>query len=122
MTVYLERPVRSMVDQHSLVDPYDEPHAKIRIDVVVSRDHLAAAVDMGVHKYYGDGRTGDDLTVEEVRYFAEAYVLSESALGAQQGAEAMAALLDEDFHEEVTRAHIAASYRAVDRAYPAALK
>lgn len=122
MTISLERPVRpaprSMLAQHTLVDPYDEPHAKIRIDVVVSRDQLAAAVDMGVHKFYGDGRTGDDLTVEEVRYFAEAYVLSESALGLQQGAEAMAELLVEDFHGELTRAQILAAYRAVDRAYP----
>lgn len=118
MTVHLERPVRSMLEQHTLVDPYDEPHAKIRIDVLLSRDHLAAAVDMGVHKFYGDGRTADDLTVEEIRYFAQAYVLSESALGLQQGAEAMASLLDEDFHEEVTRNQILACYRAVDRAFP----
>lgn len=122
MTISLERPVRlapcSMLDQHTLVDPYDEPHTKIRIDVVLSRDHLAAAVDMGVHKFYGDGRTGDDLTVEEVRYFAAAFVLSEGALGAQQGAEAMAELLVEDFHEDVTRNQILACYRAVDRAFP----
>lgn len=122
MTISLERPVRlapcSMLDQHTLVDPYDEPHAKIRIDVVLSRDHLAAAVDMGVHKFYGDGRTGDDLAVEEVRYFAESYVLTMSALELQQGAEAMAELLVEDFHEDVTRNQIRAAYRAVDRAFP----
>lgn len=123
MTISLERPVSFgpsayMREPHSVVDPYDEPHAKIRIDVIVSRDHLAAAVDMGVHKHYGDGRTGDDLTVEEVRYFAQAYVLSEGALGLQQGAEAMAELLEEDFHEEVTRNQILACYRAVDRTFP----
>lgn len=118
MTVSLERPVRSMLERHSLVDPYDESHAELSINVLVSRDHLAAAVDMGVHKFYGDGRTGDDLTVEEIRYFAEAYVLTESALDLQLGAEAMAALLCEDFHEELTRNQILAAYRAVDRAYP----
>lgn len=122
MTISLERPVRpaprSMLEQHCLVDPYDEPHTKIRIDVVVSRDHLAAAVDMGVHKYYGDGRSADALTVEEIHYFAEAYVLSESALDLQQGAEAMAQLAVEDFHERETRDQILAAYRAVDRAYP----
>jgi hypothetical protein len=107
-----------MLGRHSLVDPYDEPHAELSINVVVSRDHLAAAVDMGVHKYYGDGRRADALTVEEIRYFAQAYVLSESALGLQQGAEAMAQLVLEDFHEEETRDQIRAAYRAVDRAFP----
>lgn len=123
MTVSLEHltdvpAVHGMTEQHSLVDPYDEPHTIIGIRVVVSRDHLAAAVDMGVHKYYGDGRSADALTVEEIRYFAQAYVLSESALGLQQGAEAMAQLVLEDFHEEETREQIRAAYRAVDRAYP----
>lgn len=122
MTVSLERADRLELEPHSMVDPHDEPHATLRLDVVVTRDQLAAAVDMAVHKVYGDGRTADDLTVEEVRYFAQVYVLSEGALEIQQGAEAMAALLEEDFHEEVTRNKIRACYRAVDRAFPSALK
>ena len=127
MTVSLEHltdvpAVRGMKEQHTMVDPYEEPHAVVGLRVVVSRDHIAAAVDMGVHKFYGDGRTADDLTVAEIRYFVECYVLSESALGLQQGAEAMAQLLVEDFHEDVTREQIRACYRAADRAYPKALK
>ncbi|MFD4551684.1 hypothetical protein [Streptomyces sp. NPDC058466] len=127
MTISLEHltdapAVRSVVEQHSLVDPYDEPHAVIGIRVVVSRDHLAAAVDMGVHKYYGDGRHPDALTVAEVRYFAESYVLTMSALELQQGAEAMAQMAEPDFYDRDTHALVLAAYRAVDRAYPKAVQ
>lgn len=125
MTISLERPVRpaprSMLEQHSLVDPYDQPHAVLGIRVVVSRDHLAAAVDMGINKYYGDGRHPDALTVAEVRYFAESYVLTMSALELQQGAEAMAQMAEPDFYDRVTHELVLAAYRAVDRAYPKAV-
>lgn len=114
----IDVPAVSAPGQHTMVDPYDEPHAVLGIRVVVSRDHVAAAVDMGVHKHYGDGRSPDVLTVDEIRYLTAAFVLSESALGLQQGAEAMAQLAVEDFHEAETRAHIQACYRAADRAYP----
>jgi len=114
----IDVPAVSAPGQHCLVDPYDEPHAVIGIRAVVSRDHVAAAVDMGVHKHYGDGRSADALTVDEIRYFTAAFVLSEGALGMQQAAEAMAQLAVEDFHEDETRAHIQACYRAADRAYP----
>ncbi|MEV6859318.1 hypothetical protein AB0M89_36785 [Streptomyces microflavus] len=121
-TLPLERlidvPAVSAPGQHCLVDPYDEPYAVIGLRVVVSRDHVAAAVDMGVHKYYGDGRSADSLTVDEIRYHTAALVLSEDALGLQRAGEAMAQLAVEDFHEEVTREHIRACYRAADRAYP----
>lgn len=108
-------------EQHTMVDPYDEPHAIVGIRVVVTRDHLAAAVDMGVHKYYGDGRNPDDLTVAEIRYFAECYVLSESALEFQKGAEAMAQMAEPDFYDRPTHELVMAMYRAVDRAYPKAV-
>lgn len=120
--VELERlidvPAVSAPGQHCLVDPYDEPHAVLAIRCVVSRDHVAAAVDMAIGQHYGDGRSPDSLTVDEIRWLTAAFVLSESALGMQQGAEAMAALAVETFHEEVTREHIRACYRAADRAYP----
>ena len=123
MTVSLEHltdlpAVRGMTEQHSVVDPYDEPHAILGIRVVVSRDHLAAAVDMGLNRHYGDGRHPDALTVAEIRYFAEAYLLSESALDLQQGAEAMAQMAEPDFYDRNTHALVLAMYRAVDRAYP----
>jgi len=120
--VELERlidvPAVSAPGQHCLVDPYDEPHAVISIRCVVSRDHVAAAVDMAIGQHYGDGRSADVLTVDEIRWLTAAFVLSESTLGMQQAAEAMASLAVEDFHEEVTREHIRACYRAADRAYP----
>lgn len=124
MTVQLEHltdvpATRGTTEQHSLVDPYDKPHAVVGLRVVVSRDLLAAAVDMGVHKYYSPGeRHPDDLTVEEVRYFAECFVLSESALDLQQGAEAMTEMAAPDFYDRPTHALVMAMYRAVDRAYP----
>lgn len=128
MTVSLEHltdvpAVRGMTEQHSLVDPYDDPHAVIGLRVVVTRDLLAAAVDMGTNKYYRSGeRHPDSLTVAEVRYFAEAYILSESALDLQQGAEAMAAMAEPDFYDRNTHALVLAAYRAVDRAYPKLVK
>lgn len=118
MTVSMERPVRSMLEQHSLVDPYDEAHAKVRIDVVVSRDQLAAAVEMGGHNYYGGYMQPDAWTVEEIRYFAEFNILHMSGLELQQGAEAMAELSDPSYYDRETHAQVLAVYRAVDRAYP----
>ena len=123
MTISLEHltnvpAVRGMTEQHSLVDPYDEPHAVLGIRVVVSRDHLAAAVDMGLNRYYGDGRHPDALTVAEIRYFAEAFVLSESALALQQGAAAMAQMAEPAFYDRPTHELVMAMYRAVDRAFP----
>lgn len=114
----IDVPAVSAPGQHCLVDPYDEPHAVIAIRAVVSRDHVAAAVDMAIGAHYGDGRNADRLTVDEIRYHTAAFVLSESALGLQRAAEAMAQLAVEDFHEPETRAHIQACYRAADRAYP----
>lgn len=118
MTVSVERPVRSMLEQHSLVDPYDEPHTKLRIDVMVSRDQLAAAVEMGGHNYYGGDVRPDEWTVEEVRYFAEFNIIHMGGLELQQGAEAMAELASPDFYDRSTHELALAVYRAVDRAYP----
>lgn len=128
MTVSLERltdvpAVRGMTEQHSVVDPYDEPHAIIGIRVVVSRDHLAAAVEMGVHRHYRRGeRSLDDLTTEEVRYFAEAFLLSEGVLEMQQAAEGMAEMADPGFYDPEVHQMVLAVYRAVDRAFPKAVK
>lgn len=121
MTVSLERPVRSMLEQHCMVDPYDEPHAKVRIDVVVSRDQLAAAVEIGGHNYYGTAMCPDDWTVEEIRYFAEFNILCMGSLELQQGAEALAEIADPSYYDRVTRGQVLAVYRAVDRAYPKAV-
>jgi hypothetical protein len=125
MTVSLERPVlptaaRSMVEQHSLVDPYDEPHSVLGIRVVVSRDHLAAAVDMGGSRYYNGDRHPDTWTVDEIRWFAEFNVIHMDALELQRGAEAMAQMAEPDFYDQETHALVLGIYRAVDRAYPKA--
>lgn len=114
----IDAPAVSAPGQHCLVDPYDEPHAVIGIRAVIARDHVAAAVDMAIGQHYGDGRRADSLTVDEIRYHTASFVLTESALGLQRAAEAMAQLALEDFHEDETRAHIQACYRAADRAYP----
>lgn len=123
MTVSLEHltdvpAVRGMTEQHSLVDPYDEPHAVIGLRIVVTRDHLAAGVEMGVN---GDSWHPDELTVAQVRYFAESFIVTESALEIQRGAEAMAQMAEPDFYDRAVHEHVMACYRAVDRAYPKAL-
>ncbi|MBD9730207.1 hypothetical protein PV755_46670 [Streptomyces caniscabiei] len=122
MTVQLERlldvPAASGLGQHSLVDPYDEPHAVLGIRVVVSRDHLAAAVEMSGQDMCRNGRHPDEWTVDEIRYYAEFNVISMSAQELQQGAEAMAQMAEPDYYDRDTHAFVLAVYRAVDRAYP----
>lgn len=123
MTISLEHltdvpAVRGMTEQHSLVDPYDEPHAIVGLRVVVSRDHLAAAVEMGGHNMIGTERHPDEWTVAEIRYFAEFQIIEMSGLELQQGAEAMAQMAEPDFYDRATHALVLAVYRAVDRAYP----
>ncbi|MGW3408090.1 hypothetical protein [Streptomyces sp. NPDC000888] len=123
MTISLEHlsdvpAVRGMTEQHSLVDPYDEPHAIVGLRVVVSRDHLAAAVEMGGHNTIGTERHPDEWTVAEIRYFAEFQIIEMSGLELQQGAEAMAQMAEPDFYDRPTHALVLAVYRAVDRAYP----
>ncbi|MFJ2741859.1 hypothetical protein ACIO3O_19600 [Streptomyces sp. NPDC087440] len=123
MTVSVERPLvvaGTAVQQHSMVDPYDEPHTTVALRVTVSRDHLAAAVEMGGSNYYGTRPDPDRWTVAEIRYFAEFQFLAMGLLELQQGAEAVAEMAAPDFHEPDTRAYILAVYRAVDRAYPKA--
>jgi hypothetical protein len=111
-------PAVSAPGQQNLVDPYDEPHAVLGIRVVVSRDHLAAAVELAGHNMYGDKRHPDEWTVDEIRYFAEFNVIHMNALELQQGAEAMAQMAEPDFYDRATHTLVLAVYRAVDRAYP----
>jgi len=129
MTVSLKRlerltdvpAVRGMTEQHSLVDPYDEPHAVVGLRVVVSRDHLAAAVETGGHSIAGTGRHPDEWTIAEIRYFAEFQIIEMSGLEIQRGAEGMAQMAEPGFHDRTLHALALAVYRAVDRAYPKAV-
>jgi hypothetical protein len=121
-TIPLERlievPASTGHGQHSLVDPYDEPHAILGIRVIVSRDHLAAAVELAGHNMWGSERHPDEWTVDEVRYLAEFNLLHMSALELQQGAEGMAQMASPDFYDPEAHEVVLAVYRAVDRAYP----
>ncbi|WP_406127531.1 hypothetical protein [Streptomyces sp. NBC_00989] len=126
MTVTLERltdvkSVRGMTEQHNLVDPYGDPHTIIGIRAIVSRDHLAAAVELGGHAHYGRERHPDEWTVAEIRYFAEFNILSMGILELQQSSEGMAEMAAPDFYDRDTHAFVLAIYRAVDRAYPKAV-
>ncbi|MER5259733.1 hypothetical protein [Streptomyces sp. NPDC002855] len=122
MTVSIERPLvvsdPATVKQHLLADPYDEPQITLEFRATVSRDQIAAAVDLSLHRYYAGERHPDQWTVEEVRYHAEFQILYGSATELQEGAEGMAAMVEPDFYDQWAHARSVAVYRAVDRAYP----
>ncbi|MER7174597.1 hypothetical protein [Streptomyces mesophilus] len=117
----MSAPVESpMHTQHLLADPYDKPLLTVKFRAVVSRDQLAAAVDLGLSTYNGGDRHPDTWTVAEVRYHAESQILAGSGRELQEGAEAMAEMARPDFYDPWTRERVQAVYRAVDRAFPGA--
>jgi hypothetical protein len=105
MTISLER---AGVEPLSMVDAYDVPHAVVTVQVVVTRDQLAAAVQIGAGDFYGGERHPDELTVDEVR----------TLVRMQQAAEAVAAMAESSRAVPEDRAYARAAYRAVDRAFP----
>lgn len=121
MTISLERlidvPAASGRGQHSIVDPYDEPHTVVALRVVVSRDHLAAALEDAATGHFGALTDPDRWTVDEIRYLVEHRMLCMSALELQQGAEAMADMASPDTADTSVQGYIHGVYRAVDRAY-----
>ncbi|NED31974.1 hypothetical protein [Streptomyces sp. SID8499] len=117
MTVSLERPAVPVDEMPDLVEPYDEPHAVVTLQVRVSRDQLAAAVEMSAS--HGWGITDPDtLTVEQTRYFAVHNLVCMSALELEQGARAMAFLAGPDADDVSQQDYVRGIYRAVDRAFP----
>lgn len=126
MTVSMERPLvvsdTPAVKAHLLADPYDEPQTTLEIRAIVSRDQIAAAVDLSLHSYYGGEVHPDKWTVAEIRYHAEFQILYGGARDLQQGAEAMADMAAPGFYCQPTHEHVLAVYRAVDRAYPSVAK
>ncbi|MEU6101165.1 hypothetical protein [Streptomyces flaveolus] len=118
MTISLERPAVSDRGQHSLVDPYDEPHTVLALRVVVSRDHLAAALEDAATGHHGALTDPDAWPVDHIRYLVEHRLLAMSALELQQGAEAMAQMAEPDHYDLSVQWYIHGVYRAVDRAYP----
>lgn len=121
MTISLERSLlanRSMVEPYSLVDAYDEPHTVVSLRLLVTRDQLAAAVQLGAGDFYGGERHPDELTVDETRTLARMNLASMSSLELQQAAEAVAAMAESSRAMPEDRAIAQAVYRAVDRAFP----
>lgn len=116
MTISLERPV----EQHSMVDPYDEPHCTLSVRVVVSRDQLAAALEDAATNHFGAVTDPDGWTVEQIRHFVEHRLIVMSALELQQAAEAMADTAGPDADDLSLQWYLHAIYRAVDRAFPKA--
>lgn len=123
MTASLEHPLvvpgPTVVQRHSLVEPCDEPRTTLRMSIAVSRDQLAAALDMGLHAYYGNyDRHPDQWTTAEIHYHASHQILCWSALDLQQAAESVAEMAEPDFYDREVHELVMAVYRAVDRAYP----
>lgn len=122
MTISLDRlieaPAVSGRGQHSLVDPYDEPHTVLGLRVVVSRDQLAAALEDAATGYFGTLTNPDEWTVDQIRWLVEHRLLAMSALELQQGAEAMADMASPDAGDVSLQWYIHGVYRAVDRAFP----
>lgn len=122
MTISLDRPIETPAasgrGQHTIVDPYDEPHTVVALRVVVSRDHLAAALEDAATGHFGALTDPDGWTVDQIRYFVEHRLLVMSALELQRGAEAMADMAGPDAGDVSVQWYIRGVYRAVDRAYP----
>ncbi|AWT42823.1 MULTISPECIES: hypothetical protein [Streptomyces] len=119
MTISLERPAVPVVGVTNLVEPYDEQHAVVTVQMVVSRDQLAAAVEDAATKAYGI-QDPDELSVEEVRSLAAFSLAWMSALELEQGAQSMAHMAGPDADDVSLQWYIHAVYRAVDRAFPKA--
>lgn len=109
---YLDRPV-------VVVDGNDSPHAVITTRAVLSRDQLAALVEMGGSSFEAWSRHPDEWSAELVRAFAESYLVSCDTLTIQCRAESIAELAEHgDPRDPAVQPLMQAVYRAVDRAYP----
>lgn len=123
MTISLERPVTPQAQttpHYSVVDPYEQPHAVVEVRIEVTRDPLAAALEMGATGYYGRLSQPDDWPVEEIRAFVQMNLVTMSSLELQQGAESMAFMAGPATDDLSTQWYIQGVYRAVDRAFPLA--
>ncbi len=119
MTISLERPAVPVGGVQDLVEPYAERHAVVEVRLAVTRDQLAAAVEMGASHTYGI-QDPDRLTVEEVREFAALNLAAMSALELEQGAQAMVSMAGPDADDVSLQWYVRGVYRAVDRAFPSA--
>ncbi|TGB09788.1 hypothetical protein [Streptomyces sp. MZ04] len=109
---YLDQPV-------VVAEPCDGPHATLTMQAVVSRDQLAALVEMGGSSFEAWSRHPDEWPVELVRAFAESYMVSCDTLTIQMRAESIARLAEDgDPSDPSVQPLMQAVYRAVDRAYP----
>lgn len=115
MTISVER---AAVEPLSMVDAYDVPHAVVTVQVVVTRDQLAAAVQLGAGDFYGGERHPDELTVDEVWTLVRMNLACMSALELQQAAEGVYMMAESSRAVPEDRAYARAAYRAVDRAFP----
>lgn len=104
--------------QH-LEDAWAEGHrAVVTLRVALSRDHLAAALDLSTEGNEVRERDMDNWSVQFIREQTEMNVHLASAMELDEGAEAMRELLDPNGPDTSSLPLTEAVYRAIDRAYP----
>lgn len=116
MTISLERPALPVGGVQDVTSS-QEPHAVVEVRMAVTRDQLAAAVEMGASQSYGT-QDPDTLTVEEIRELAAFNLACMGALELEQGARSMVFLAGPDADDLSVQWYIHGIYRAVDRAFP----
>ncbi|MEE1818482.1 hypothetical protein PUR59_26115 [Streptomyces sp. SP18ES09] len=93
------------------VEADEEPRAVVTLQVAMTRDMLAVALDLAA----GNDRSNPDTwTVQRIREDVEFSLASNPIPSLQRDAETFADLLD----DPSVRDRIQAEYRAIDRAYP----
>ncbi|ALO10002.1 hypothetical protein AQF52_4408 [Streptomyces venezuelae] len=89
----------------------DAPRAVVTLQVAMTRDMLAVALDLAAGN---DHSNPDTWSVQRIREDVEFSLASEPIPSLQRDAETFADLLD----DPSIRERIQAEYRAIDRAYP----
>lgn len=118
MTISLERPAVPAGDVQDMVEPYDEPHTVVTLQLAVSRHQLAAALEDAAVGFQGELTNPDEWPVEQIRDWVSFNLAHMSALQLEQGAQSMAEMAAPDYYDTSLQWYIHGIYRAVDRAFP----
>lgn len=118
MTISLERPAVPASGVEDMVEPYDERHTVVTLQLAVSRHQLAAALENAAVGLHGDLTDPDGWTVEEIRDWVSFGLCCMNATELEESAMGMAEMAAPDFYDTSLQWFIHGVYRAVDRAFP----
>lgn len=118
MTISLERPAVPASSVEDMVEPYDERHTVVTLQLAVSRHQLAAALEDAAVRFEGELTDPDEWAVEQIRDWVSFNLSHMSALELEQGAQSMAEMAAPDYYDTSLQWFVHGVYRAVDRAFP----